>query len=458
MRLEEYLQSLTKKSVSVVGLGVSNAPLVRLLLAAGVSVTVRDQREREALGVLFGELEAGGARFILGKGYLENIAEEVVFRTPGLHPYVPELCAARERGSLVTSEMEAFFELCPCRVIAVTGSDGKTTTTTIISEILKAGGYTVHVGGNIGTPLLDRVPEMKPSDVVVLELSSFQLHSMRCAPDVAVITNLAPNHLDIHPTMQDYSDAKKMIFKNQRDNGVLVLNAACALLDDFADDAPGEVRYFNTSATEICAYLTGDRVIIRHNEIEIEIMSTYDIKIPGSHNVENYMAAILVTLDFVDPRVYKRVAMEFPGVRHRLELVREIGSVQYINDSIASSPTRTAAGLHAIPTKPHLIAGGYDKHLAFDELGSEICRNVKALYLTGDTAEAIRRAVTNAPEYTEDLTINMLGSFDEAVLAAHNAAGEGDIVLLSPACASFDMFKNFEERGDRFREIVLELE
>jgi len=458
MSLDEYLQSLKGKSVSVIGLGVSNTPLVRLLLAAGVSVTVRDKRTGEELGDIFDELEAGGARFILGEGYLENITEEVIFRTPGLLPDVPELRAARERGSRVTSEMEAFFELCPCRVIAVTGSDGKTTTTTIISEILKAGGYTVHIGGNIGTPLLDRVPEMRPDDIAVLELSSFQLHSMRCAPDVAVITNLAPNHLDKHTSMQDYSDAKKMAFKNQRADGVLVLNAACALLDDFSDEAPGEVRYFNTPDAKSCAYLTNNKVMMRHNNKEAEIMSTNDIKIPGSHNVENYMAAILATLDFVEPELYKKVAMEFSGVRHRLELIREIGSVQYINDSIASSPTRTAAGLHAIPAKPLLIAGGSDKGIPFDELGSEICRNVKALYLLGTTANKIREAVMSAPEYNGELPIHMVQSLDEAVWAAHDAAVEGDIVLLSPACASFDMFKNFEDRGDRFRDIVLELE
>ena len=459
MILGEYLKNLEGKSTAVIGLGVSNAPLARLLLSAGIPVTARDRGSREKLGAFADELEALGAHLILGDGYLENLTEDVIFRTPGVHPDIPELRVAKERGAALTSEMEAFFEVCPCRIIAVTGSDGKTTTTTIISEILKAAGFTVHLGGNIGTPLLGRVTQMRSDDFAVVELSSFQLHGMICAPDIAVITNLSPNHLDIHPSMEDYSGAKKMIYKNQRPDGVLVINSACDLLKGYDTEAPGGVRYFNVPMEDECAYVDGDRIVIIYNSEKIDIMSTEEIKIPGSHNVENYMAAFLATIDFAASEIFRRVASQFEGVAHRLELVRELRSVKYINDSIASSPTRTAAGLRAIPTKPHLIAGGYDKHIPFDEFGIEICRSVKALYLVGDTAEAIKKAVVAATEYeSEKLPIYMEATLESALVNAHKNAVEGDIVLMSPACASFDRFKNFEERGERFREIVMGLE
>lgn len=460
MTLDSYIRALQGKTISIVGLGVSNRPLLRLLLDAGYAVTVRDKRTRDC----FGEEEAAalenvGCRLVLGEDYLAGLTEDVIFRTPGLHPFTPELAGAKERGAVLTSEMEAFFAVCPCKIIAVTGSDGKTTTTTLISELLKAQGHRVFLGGNIGTPLLDKAPEMTPDDWAVLELSSFQLHSMACSPDISVVTNVSPNHLDVHPSYEDYQTAKKQIFLSQKRGGVTVLNADNAITRGFAAECPGTVRFFSRTVEPENGVFLREGVIYRARGGEnSKLMDAGRILLPGLHNVENYMAAFAATDGIVTDENCRAVAESFRGVAHRLEMIRTLRGVTYCNDSIASSPTRTIAGLHALRQKPILIAGGYDKHIPFDTLGDEICSHVKALFLTGFTADKIYDAVTRSPLYDpERLPIRRIEDFCETVLAAAESAAEGDIVLLSPACASFDHFKNFVERGETFRSIVNEL-
>ena len=461
MTLDSYIAGLKGRRIAVLGLGVSNMPLLEKLLAAGCDVTARDKRDEETFGAEAAErLRAAGCDLRLGPDYLEELDADVIFRTPGMHPFTPQLAEAKGRGAVLTSEMEAFFAVCPCPVIAVTGSDGKTTTTTIISELLKAEGYTVHLGGNIGTPLLTKADDMKPEDVVVLELSSFQLHSMYCRPHVAVITNVSPNHLDIHPSYEDYQAAKKQIFLNQGEDDVLVVNADNDITRAMADEAKGERRFFSRrERVENGCFFADDAVWRAENGAVTRLLGVEDILLPGMHNVENYMAAFAATRGLVSDETCRKVAGSFRGVAHRLEMIRTLRGVTYCNDSIASSPTRTIAGLHALRLKPILIAGGYDKHIPFDGLGTEICRCVKELFLTGFTADKIAAAVTASPEYDpERLKIHIIDDFREAVLSASAAAEEGDLVMLSPACASFDKFKNFEERGNTFRRIVEELE
>lgn len=455
MSLIEYIESLKSKRVTVIGAGISNRPLIRLLCAHGVSVTVCDRAEK-----LHPELEGLAVTAKLGESYLEDLAGDVIFRTPGLHPDVPALVKARENGALVTSEMEVFLSLCPCRVIAVTGSDGKTTTTTLISELLKAAGYTVHLGGNIGKPLLCETDDMKPEDIVVLELSSFQLHSMYCAPEVAVITNISPNHLDVHPDYQDYIDAKKQIYLAQRPGSKLILNADNEVTAACAWEASGEVLYFSRrKAQDKGVYLDADGNILFTCSGEVQtVLPAAEIRIPGVHNIENMMAAFAAVSHLVDREVMCQVARTFSGVAHRLEPVRTLRGVTYLNDSIASSPSRTIAGLECFDKKLILIAGGKDKGVSFDSLGEVICRHVKSLYLTGLTAEKIRQATISAPNYSEGApAIHVMEDFRKTVEAAAAEAVEGDIVLLSPASTSFDRFKNFEERGNTFRKIVEEL-
>lgn len=449
MTLDNYLDTLAGKTIAIVGYGISNGPLCQLLLARGYDVTICDKRGEDK----FEEAQAlkeKGAKLRLGEAYLEDLHEDIIFRTPGLHPFTPQLRAAAEAGSVVTSEMEAFFKVCSCHTIAVTGSDGKTTTSTLIAKLLEASGHTVFLGGNIGTPLLARVSEMKPGDFAVLELSSFQLHSISCKPDIAVITNISPNHLDVHPSIKDYVRAKKNIFLNQEESSILVLNAEDPHTPEFEKEAKAKLRYFSHKHSVVTGSFCVDELIYSANNYEVrELMPSAGILIPGLHNVENYMAAYAACKDFITDSAFRQVARSFPGVPHRIELVRDRNGVKYYNDSIASSPTRTIAGLRCFTkVKPILIAGGHDKHIPFDGLGSEIVERVKALYLTGETAERIRQAVLETPGYNRlTLPIYVFDDFKEAVLAASENAQQGDTVILSPACSSFDKFKNFVERA-----------
>ena len=459
MTLQEYVQSIRDKRIAVIGAGVSNMPLIRLLLTSGCHVTVCDKRTLDVLGRDGEELVSLLADLKLGEDYLEALDQDVIFRTPGLMPFDEHLLAAKKKGSIVTSEMEVFFALCPCRTIAVTGSDGKTTTTTVISELLKAAGYTVHLGGNIGHPLLCDVPLMKKNDIAVLELSSFQLHSMSCRPNVAVVTNISPNHLDKHKDYQDYIDAKMSIFSRQESCDMLVLN-----LDDehspyYAAAARSNIVFFSDrSKVEEGAYCMDGALFRVHEGKARKIMDAADIRIPGEHNVLNYLTAFCATDGLVEDEICRKVAMSFGGVEHRLEQVRTLDGVIFINDSIASSPSRTAAGLRAMKRKPIILVGGYDKHIAFDSLGDDLCRYAKKVFITGDTAQKIRAAIEGSSLYESNpVPFEMIDDFRDAVYAAAHAADEGDIVLLSPACASFDHFKNFAERGNTFKKIVMEL-
>ena len=450
-RFTQYFHSLKDKKIAVLGLGVSNRPLVRLLLDFGCQVTGCDKTPREKLDGEVLELEKAGCALRVGENYLDGVEADVVFRTPGMHPANPAIQALVSRGAQVTSEMEVFFEVCPCTILAVTGSDGKTTTTTLVSEMLKAEGKTVWLGGNIGTPLLPLVRQMKPSDFAVVELSSFQLMDMKRSPARAVITNLAPNHLDIHKDMAEYVQAKTNIFRYQDENGILILNADNPITAAFRGN--GKTLFFSRQKeADVCLV---DGVICRHGE---KVLKTSEILIPGVHNVENYMAAIAMVDGLVSDETIRQVARTFGGVEHRIELVRVKDGVRFYNDSIASSPSRTIAGLRSFPEKVILIAGGYDKHIPYDVLGPEICAHVKKLFLGGATGEKIRQAVISCPEYDpKALEITDCGSFEPAVRAAAAAAKAGDVVLMSPASAAFDQFKNFMVRGDFYKKLVKEL-
>ena len=446
---EEYFEALRGKQVAVLGLGVSNRPLVRLLLEFGAIVSGGDRTSREKLDAEVLELEKMGCQLHLGEDFYRDMTAQVAFRTPGMHPENPAVRHLRDAGAKITSEMAAFFEVCPCRIIAITGSDGKTTTTTLISEMLKTAGKTVWLGGNIGMPLLPLVRQMKTDDVAVVELSSFQLIDMVRSPHRAVVTNLAPNHLDVHKDMQEYVDAKKNIFLHQSQDDLLILNGDNAITAAFCGN--GITRYFTRVGENGYVHLQ-DGFICRNG---VAVVNLEDILLPGVHNVENYMAAIAAVEGLVSDEDIRTVARQFGGVEHRIELVRIKDGVRYYNDSIASSPSRTIAGLRSFREKVILIAGGYDKHIPYDELGPEICRHVKKLFLCGATAPQIRAAVEACREEKPEMTD--CGFFENAVRAAAAAAGEGDVVLMSPASASFDEFKNFMVRGECFKKIIKEL-
>lgn len=446
-------------------MGVTQFELICLFMKKGIKTVVCDKRtEAELLqnyAKNYNALKELKVAFSLGENYMDAFdTADVIFRTPGMNFNTPQLMKARERGVVVTSEMEVFFDLCPCKIYAVTGSDGKTTSTTLISEFLKAQGKTVHLGGNIGRALLPVIETIQPDDIAVVELSSFQLISMRQSPDVAVVTNVAPNHLDVHKDMEEYVGAKTNIFRHQNAFSKTILNMDNVITNGFADQVRGELVWFSRSQpVPHGAYLDEDGMLCRvmHGTCE-KIMHQDDIKLPGMHNVENYLTAISAVGDEVDAETIHKVAVEFGGVEHRIEYVRTLDGARYYNDSIATSPTRTIAGLDAFDRRLIVIAGGYDKNLAYKPLAPKLVEKVKVLVLLGATAPKIEQAVRECPDYApEKIKMVHADSLEDAVNAARNEASEGDVVILSPASASFDMYLNFEQRGQHFKRIVNEL-
>ena len=455
--VNNFFEGVKGKKVAFIGIGTSNLPLIKLFSDKGAKVIACDKKDFESLGENGIKAKEYGAQLVLGENYISNINADIVFRSPGTPFYKDELVKLRENGVVLTSEMEVFFDLCPCNVIAVTGSDGKTTTTTIISEFLKASGQNVHLGGNIGKPLLPEIETISPSDYAVVELSSFQLISMRKSPDIAVVTNLAPNHLDIHKDMQEYIDSKKNIILHQNAFSKAVLNLDNDITNGFSPDVRGNLAKFSVKQKLFNgAYLDGTTICYSDYGKVTQIMDIKDIKIPGMHNVENYIAAISAVWGIVDIDTIVGVAKTFGGVEHRAEFVREYNGVKYYNDSIASSPTRTALGtLSLYDEKIIIIAGGYDKHIPYEPLGPVINDKVKVLILLGDTAPKIESAVKSADNYDENaIKIINVNNMEEAVAAAVENSDKGDIVSLSPASASFGLYKNFEERGNHFKSIV----
>ena len=455
--MQEFFASINGKRIALIGMGRSHLPLIPLFTKYGATVIACDKRDEAALGDAAVQAKADGAILSLGEHYLDDIDVDIALRTPGMRFWCDELNALRDKGVEISSEMEIFFDICPCKIYAVTGSDGKTTTTTIISEILKKQGYTVHIGGNIGKPLLPEIETIAKTDVCVVELSSFQLISMRQSPDVAVVTNLAPNHLDIHKDMQEYIESKKNIVLYQNKDNKAVLNYDNEITRLFDLSCEGEVVFFSRQKkVRRGAYLDGDTIVYAEDGKLFDVLDIREIKIPGMHNVENYMTAICAVWGDVSIESIREVAREFGGVEHRAEFVRELDGVRYYNDSIASSPTRTASGtLSLYDFKIILIAGGYDKHLDYTELGDKICDKVKVAILMGATADKIETAIRNSSKYRENNPVIIrVADMAQAVEKARENAVSGDIVSMSPASASFDLYKDFDARGKHFKALV----
>lgn len=460
---KNFLNYIKNKNIMLCGIGRSNIPLVDMFKDYANKIIVHDIRSKKDLKnqiSLFPE----NIEYRLGSKDLGNLDFDIIFRTPGMNFLSDELRKVKEKGIIVTSEMEVFFDVCPCKIIGVTGSDGKTTVTTLISEMLKHANKKVHIGGNIGSPLLPVINEINSNDIVVAELSSFQLISMRRSPDVAVITNLSPNHLDVHKDMTEYIDAKKNILLHQNAFSKTVLNLDNTITKNLSLDVRGKNVFF-TRREKISngIWLNSDGTIVfSENNKSIPIMSYKNIMLKGNHNLENYMAAIAAVYDEVTLDDIRYVAKNFSGVEHRIEFVKNINGVTYYNDSIASSPTRTISGaLSVFNKKIVLIAGGYDKNIPFDNLGKEIIKKVKTLILMGNTSEKIYKSVINAIKENQNsvnIKIHKVSDMQEAIDCAYKTASQGDVVVLSPACASFDLYKNFEKRGNHFKELVKNLE
>ncbi len=457
--LQEFERYIQNKRVALIGLGVSNLPLIDYFIDKGAKVTVFDKRNIEEIDKsVINKIKTHSINFSFGEHYLISLIDfDLILRSPTCRPDIPELKAEEIRGAIVTSEIELVMKLCPGKVIGVTGSDGKTTTSSLIYEILKEKGYECYLGGNIGNSLFTKIKDMSPESFTVLELSSFQLMECQTSPEISVITNISPNHLDLHKDYQEYINSKKNIFKYQSKNGKLILNYDNEITRQFVGEANGKVRYFS-SHNKLDDGVIYDNAVIKSciDGVRMHIMTIDDaISIHGLHNYENICAAIAATEDFVDPYVQSRAIIKFKGVEHRLEFVKNVNGVKWYNDSIGTSPTRTIAGLNSFKEKVVLIAGGYDKNLDYKELAKSILENVSSLILMGQTAEKIKDAVKEQMELDNiSISIYRCSSLEECVEKAHEIALSNEIVLFSPASASFDMFKNFEERGNKFKQLV----
>ncbi len=464
-KLLEFNNYLKGRKVAVIGLGVSNIPLIDYLHDLKSDVTVFDGREIDEIDKkIVDKIVNYSMSFSFGRGYLEKLVGfDLIFRSPSCLPTVPELVKESERGAIITTEVEMVIELAPCKVIGVTGSDGKTTTTTLIYEILKEDGYNCYLGGNIGVPLFTKINEMLPEDIVVLELSSFQLMNMKISPQTSIITNITPNHLNVHADMEEYIEAKKNIFKYQDENGLLILNYDNEITRACKAEAKGKVVYFSSKNKITDGYLvdTEDgKIKVCENELRKHVFDTRNMKLRGVHNFENATCSIIATKDLVKKESIDKVLTEFKGVEHRLELVKETKNrVKWYNDSVSSSPTRTIAGLNAFALKNIiLIAGGYDKNLDYMPLAKPIIENCKSLVLLGQTADKIEKSVKlELKKSKKEMPIYRCESLSQAVQIANEIAVKGDIVLFSPASASFDMFKNFAERGEIFKNYVKDI-
>lgn len=464
--LQQFCDALRGQSVGVLGIGISNRPLLSFLVRHGAIVTVRDRNENAIASPDLQALVQQGIQLRLGKNYLQDIREKLLFKSPGIRKDLPELLCAVSNGAVLTSEMEVFLRFCPAPVFAVTGSDGKTTTTTLTSLFLQEGAVgkdrRIYTGGNIGTPLLNMVEQMTERDLVVLELSSFQLHTMAPAVQRAAITNITPNHLNWHTDMQEYIAAKENIFRLQKPNDVLVLNAQDPLCDTLLQKAPGQVILFSSAEVptlhenvKAVYYLRKDSIVRRNREKEQVVLQTAHIKLPGKHNLENIMTAAALVEDYVCYDAMQHVIDTFPGVAHRCQLVREKDDIRFYNSSIDSTPARTNAALSTFGENVVLLLGGYDKKVSYEPLCRSVAQHARAVVLTGDAAGLIEQALIHGdggcaagvPRYLQS-------DFNAAVRLAASLAVPGDVVLLSPACASFDQFRNFEERGDTFCAVV----
>lgn len=505
--MDIMLGRFADREVAVVGMGRSNRALCRYLVREGARVTCFDRKTAEDMGEAYRELGSLGVEWSLGEGYLGPLPEfEWIFLTPGMKKDLPEIRRARERGAVTSCEIGLFLERCRGRVGGVTGSAGKTTTATLAGLMLRESspGAPVYVGGNIGEVLIEKVDSIPENAAVVLELSSFQLELLTRSPEVGLVLNVRPNHLDIHESYEDYVEAKKRIFRFQAKDDWCVLNLDDPISREMAGEGPGRAAYFTLDpryAREAlakghpAAWLEGADLLmcppVRSGE-PVHLTVRQDFLVPGRHNVSNALAAaMLATLLGATPAGIRAAIRSFRGVEHRIELVREFRSVRYYNDSIATAPDRTEALLEAVPGPLVLIMGGYDKGLSFDELAEKIAARGCSVVTLGKTApkieEALERAYrgAGAGEIEADRArvegtgggsqIRMneagageargggavarphavrAGSLEEAVRLAASAAPPGGSVVLSPACASFDMFTSFEERGARFKELV----
>jgi UDP-N-acetylmuramoylalanine--D-glutamate ligase len=453
------------KKVTVMGLGLfgGGVGITKFLVSQGADVIVTDLKNAEELSQSLKLLDGLPIRFRLGKHLDEDFSNiDLLIVNPAVPNDSRFLQIARDNDVCIDTELNIFFKLCPAPIMGVTGSNGKTTTTTLLGTMLKEGGINTWVGGNIGISLLEHIDEIKKDDVIVLEISSFQLDNLsriKMSPYVSIVTNIAPNHLDRHKNLTDYIDAKKAIIRYQKEDGYAILNYDDPVLRKWESECKGNVLWFSARKdVKQGVFLRNNEIIIDYDSKRIAIPCLSQIKIKGMHNIQNIMAAVCAAnVMRVDAEAIKNAIINFPGIEHRLEFVSSINGVQYYNDSKATTPEAAIAGIRAFDSPIILIAGGYDKEVSLNQFAQECVKNTKCVILIGKTAETIQNLIQNLKGEKTIPEVYLATSLDESVRKASSVAETGDVVLLSPACASYDMFSNYEERGKRFKELVSQL-
>jgi len=448
--------------VTIFGLGREGLALARFLILQGAEVTVTDIKKEELLKSEMADLAGLPIKYHLGGHPEDVLSADVFFVSPGVPQGIPIPMEARRRGIALSSETRLFFSLCPAPIIGITGSSGKTTTTSLVGEIMEADGRRTFVGGNIGSPLIDLVDRIGPQDAVVMELSSFQLEVLDHSPHIAAVLNLSPNHLDRHESMDDYVSAKSNIVRFQTEQDYAILNADQGLTSGLSEICEGQTVLFSRQGrVDLGAFLDGEHVTLRWEGEDERICTVSEIRLLGLHNVENVLAACAISAAAgAQTGAVRRAVTSFQGVEHRLELVKEIDGVRYYDDSIATSPQRTMAALNSFPDPVILLAGGREKHLPLESLAEAILQKAKALVLFGEAASLLEQAVADKRSQHADarLRVNRASDLAQAVRTAARIAEPGDVVLLSPACTSFDMYRDFAERGEHFKSLVRGLE
>lgn len=461
-KLEEFKKEIKNKKIAVLGLGVSNIPAIEFLHKLGAYIYAHDLKD--TLGENCESIkDLENVEFLLDHKCFTGLNDvDYIVRSPGIKPFTKEIEDAVKNGVILTSEMELFMELCPCKVIGITGSAGKTTVTTLVTELLKSGGYNVWQGGNIGTPLLSKIEEIQKDDIVVLELSSFQLMTMKKSPNISLITNIYEDHLDYHRSFDEYVSAKTNIFSYQGKRDVCIFNFDSEYTDKFIKmienkNIESEILYFSTNCSDIKgAYLKDNYIFLNETgKDEQKVISVNQIRLKGNKNYANVCSAICIAHDLVSIENIAKTLKEFKGVEHRLEYVDTKYGVEYYNDSISTTPGKALAALTSFDKKIILIAGGYDKNLDYSNFGELVIDSVKHVILLGNTTQKIKGAIINNKKYREDIIkIKEVKTLEQAVKFASEIATNNDIVVMSPASASFDMFKSYKKRGKIFKELV----
>jgi len=447
--------------VAIIGLGREGTALAKFLSRHGAKVTVTDMKSEEALRDRIDELKELPIRYLLEGHPDELLDTDIIFVSPGVPRDIPILLEAQRRRVALSSETKLFFSLCRAPIIGITGSSGKTTTTSLVGETMRAAGYRTFVGGNIGSPMIGVVEDIEPLDKVVMELSSFQLEVLNQSPHIAAILNLSPNHLDRHQSIDDYVNAKTNIIRFQKEGDYAVLNADQPLTRQLLKECRGQALLFSRQyQVSAGAFLDQEQIIVRWNGDEWRVCHTSELQLPGSHNVDNALAACAIAAAAgAHAEAMRTGVTSFKGVEHRLELVAEVDAVRYYDDSIATSPQRAVAALNSFSEPIILLAGGREKHLPLGELAQLIVEKAKFLVLFGEAAPVLEEAVIDVlgGKGETDLPIFRSSDLAQAVRTARRISEAGDIVLLSPAFTSFDTYRDFAERGDHFKALVRDL-